>query len=245
MSFDWNMMILRPLMVLFVFLAALCGRAQQYCYCGPNKPMGDYRNEVTGGVQGGSNVVTGFFMGPQMSYMRHITPRWSAGGAVDLSFGKEKYGVYATGGYRLPVSKFDFYFKGKVMYNRYARSHTDEWAYNVCAIWEGSHFDVTIGWSVITFTLLNSTCVEPVTPTFGVSGHIMPRSNSWNIGLFFRNYDEFYYENWNINWGLNFYASLTGRLKLYGEFDIRPAGSLNQLATNYETSAKAVVRYFF
>ena len=45
--------------------------------------------------------------------------------------------------------------------------------------------------------------------TFGCnfkSKQIGRATDPWNIGLFFRNYDDFYYENWNINWGLNFYA---------------------------------------
>ena len=32
-------------------------------------------------------------------------------------------------------------------------------------------------------------------------------------------------------------------MKLYGEFDIRPAGSISQLATRYETSLKLGVKY--
>ena len=62
------------------------------------------------------------------------------------------------------------------------------------------------------------------------------------IGLFFRNYDEFYYENWNINWGLRFYAGLKKNYNLFGELNIRPAGSMSQLASKYESTLRIGVR---
>jgi hypothetical protein len=73
--------------------------------------------------------------------------------------------------------------------------------------------------------------------------NIRPRWNSWNIGLFFRNYDDFYYENWNINWGARWNANITSRMRLFGELNIRPAGSMSQLATKYETSMKIGMKY--
>ena len=79
--------------------------------------------------------------------------------------------------------------------------------------------------------------------TFGTGVTIRPRWHPWNIGLFFRNYDEFYYENWNINWGLQFYAKLREQMMLFGEFTVRPAGSISQLASKYETTGRLGIKY--
>ena len=244
---------MKSLRTLFISIALLASgalmstNAQQYYYCGPNTPQDSCFNEVTGFLQMGGNTVTnGFFMGPSFSYKRWFPKHWYVGGAADLSFGKQKYGLYAKGGYWLHGSKwFDFYFEGKFMYNRYNRYKTNEMVSTLVAIWEGKHFSVTVGTSLITFATRGSTCTETPVLTFGISGSVMPRTNSWNIGIFFRNYDEFYYENWNINWGVNWYASLAKRIKMYGEFNIRPAGSMSQLATKYEMSLKAGVKYYW
>ena len=34
-------------------------------------------------------------------------------------------------------------------------------------------------------------------------------------------------------------------MKLFGEFNIRPAGSMSQLATRYETSGKLGIKYIW
>ena len=132
----------------------------------------------------------------------------------------------------------DFYFDGKAMYNRYNRWHTNETILNLSLTWETPYFQLRVGESLITFHELHFRYTEPLTFTFGTSVNIRPRWNSWNVGIFFRNYDDFYFENWNINWGLNFNASLAKDVKLFGEFNIRPAGSMSQLASRYETSGK-------
>lgn len=212
-------------------------------YCGEHKFDGTHKNEVTGYLQGGNNIITKAFVGPSFFYTRHFTDRIFAEGAVDVPFGKGKYGVYAKGGYRLPVSYFNFYFTGKVMYNRYTDFHTNEMSYNISALWEAPYFEVLIGQSIIRYSLLGTSYTEPLTLTFGTGVNIRPRWNSWNIGLFFRNYDEFYFENWNINWGFRFNASLSKTMKMFGEFNIRPAGSMSQLATKYESSMKLGLKY--
>ena len=229
---------------LFLIGGASVAFGQQYYYCGQNVMVDSCKNEVTGFLQGGDNTNFGFFMGPSFGYKRHLTDRWYVGGAFDLSFGKKRYGFYGQGGYRLPAGKwFNFFFQAKIMYNRYSRYETNEWATAIMAIWEGWHFSVHVGSAIVGFTHRGDAHTEKPVFVFGAAGHIRPRTNSWNIGLFFRNYDEFYFENWQINWGLNWYASLAKNLKMYGELNIRPAGSLSQLATKYETSLKAGVRY--
>lgn len=204
---------------------------------------GTHRNEVKGYLIGGDNTVTGFFMGPALFYDRYFGNCWKVEGAFEAQFGKGKYGIYAKGDYRLPVRRFNFYFSAKAMYNCYADFHTNELCYNISATWEADYFEITIGESLINYRLFGDNYTEPFTFTFGAGVQIRKRSNPWNIGLFFRNYDDFYYENWNINWGIRFNANLPARLKMFGEFALRPAGSMSQLATKYETTLRVGLNY--
>lgn len=204
---------------------------------------GIHRNEAKGYLQGGDNTVTGFFLGPAFFYDRYLGQRWNVEGAFEAQFGKGKYGLFAKGAYRLPVKKFNFFFSAKAMYNRYDEFNTNEFCYNISAVWEAPYFEVTIGETFIHYRQFGSGYIEPFTFTFGAGVQIRKRTNPWNIGLFFRNYDDFYYENWNINWGIRFNANLPANLKLFGEFVLRPAGSLSQLATKYETTLKAGIKY--
>ena len=226
-----------------LLLACCPNPASAQVFCGEHKFDGTHKNEIEGYLQYGKNEVQGYFFGPMVSYKRHLTDRWFVGGALELPIGKGKYSIYAQGGYRLPASYFNFYFMGKFMYARYTTYGTNETNFNVSVLWEAPYFEILLGESVINARMLGSSYTEPLTFTFGAGVNIRPRWNSWNIGLFFRNYDEFYYENWNINWGVRFNANLPKRLKLFGEFNLRPAGSLNQLATKYETSIKLGIKH--
>lgn len=212
-------------------------------YIGDNVYDGIHKNEITGYISGGSNIIPGFFMGPAAEYKRHLNSRWAVTGATEYQFGKNKFGIYGKGEYRLPAGRFNFFFSGKVMYNRYSQSSTNELCGNLSVRWEGSHFAITVGESLISYSMLGSRCTEPLTFTFGAELGVMPRKHSWNIGLYFRNYDDFYYENWNINWGVAFKANLPLRMQLFGQLNIRPAGSMSQLASRYETSGKIGIKY--
>ena len=227
-------------LILF-FLVPLLVQAQ--IFCGEHKYDGEHKNEVSGYLQGGSNIVTGFFVGPTAFYTHHFTDRISAEGGLDVPVGKGKFGISAKAIYRLPVSYFNFYFSGKFMYNRYTKFHTDEYNGNISVAAETPYFDLTLGESLIHYALLGMGYTEPLTLTFGTGVNIRPRWNSWNIGIFFRNYDDFYYENWNINWGVRWMANINSQMKLYGELNVRPAGSTSQLASRYETSMKVGLKY--
>ena len=192
---------------------------------------------------GGHNVVVGAFGGLEASYKRHFTDRWHAGADVQAQFGKQLYSADVQGGYRLPVKWMDFYFDGKLLYNRYQRWGANEVIANLAVTWETPYIYLRIGESYIHYNILDFGYTEPLTLTFGFGLNIRPRTNPWNIGLFFRNYDDFYYENWNINWGLNFYTPLVKDIQLFGELNIRPAGSMSQLASKYETSGKLGIKY--
>ena len=215
----------------------------QNAYTGLHKYDGEHKNELYGYLMGGDNVVSDAFGGLEVSYKRHLTDRWHVGGDAQAQFGKQLYSIDMQGGYRLPVKWMDFYLDGKVMYNRYNRYNTNETIANLSLTWETPYVFLRVGESLINIHLLHFSYTEPLTLTFGAGVNIRPRWNPWNIGLFFRNYDDFYYENWNINWGMNFYAPLIKDMQLFGEFNIRPAGSISQLATRYETSGKLGIKY--
>ena len=229
------------LLINLLLMSVLLMRAQTYC--GLHKYDGEHKNEASGYMMGGSNVVSDAFFGFEGSYLRHLTDRWHVGGDMQIQFGKQLYSVDVKGGYRLPVSWMDFYFDGQLMYNRYNRWDTNETIANISVTWETPYFQLRIGESYIHYHLLHFGTTEPLTFTFGTSVNIRPRWNSWNIGLYFRNYDDFYYENWNINWGLNFYAGIAKDMQLFGQLNIRPAGSMSQLASRYETSCKLGIKY--
>jgi hypothetical protein len=232
--------------VLAFMLGAFATGISAQSFNGMHKYDGEHKNELNAYFVGGDNVVADWFGGAAVSYKRHLTDRWHVGADAQAQLGKQLYSVDIQGGYRLPYKWMDFYIDGKAMYNRYHKWHTNETAFNLSVTWETPYFNLRVGESLITYHLLHARYTEPLTLTFGTGVSIRPRWNPWNIGLFFRNYDDFYYENWNINWGLNFYAPLTivhKDMQLFGEFNVRPAGSMSQLASKYETSGKLGIKY--
>ena len=208
---------------------------------------GEHKNELSGYVMGGNNVVAGRFGGLEASYTRHLTSRWHMGGDVQMQFGKQLFSIDIQGGYRLPVKYGNISFDGKIMYNYYHKYGFHEMAYNLSATWESAYVDFRIGESLVHYhkrdVIMGWGYTEPPLFTFGFGANIRHRNNPWNIGLFFRNYDDFYYENWNINWGIRWYAKVKERWNLFGEFNIRPAGSMSQLASKYEGSVKLGLKY--
>ena len=127
--------------------------------------------------------------------------------------------------------------------NRYERWNVNETIANMSVIWEMPYFHFRLGGVYLHYSMEDFGYTEPPIMILGTGVHIRPRWNPWNIGLFLRNYDDYFYDGWNINWGLNFYSPLYRDMQLFGEFNIRPAGSLNQLATRYEYSGKLGIKY--
>ena len=225
-------------------LTMLVSTAQaQNSYIGQHKYDGEHKNEFSGYLMGGYNVIVDTYGGLEASYKRHLTDRWHLGADAQAQFVKQLYSVDVQGGYRLPVSWMDFYLDGKLLYNRYQQWRANEMIVNLAVTWETPYVYLRVGESYIHYHILDFGYTEPLTLTFGFGASIRPRWNSWNLGLFFRNYDDFYYENWNINWGLNFYMPLMKDVQLFSEFNIRPAGSMSQLASKYETSGKVGIKY--
>ena len=232
---------LARIIISLIMALAVTGAAAQ-TFRGETKYDGKHNNEASGYLQAGDNIITGFFAAFNAHYKYHFDKKWSVEGATGYQTGKQQLSLYAKGAYHFSVGYSDFYISPKLMYNKYCDYRTNEYAANLSATWETPYFDLTVGESLITYSLLGCSYTEPLTLTFGTGVNIRPRWNSWNIGLFFRNYDEFYYENWNINWGLRFYAGLKKNYNLFGELNIRPAGSMSQLASKYESTLRIGVR---
>lgn len=226
-----------------LMLAGFSAQAVAQAYCGERIFDGEHKNEVAGYVDGGSNITTGGFGGLAVSYTRHLTSRWHVRGDAQFQFGKQLFSIDAQAGYTLPLKYGYISFDAKAMYSRYHRWGFNETVMNLAATWESPYVDIRLGGSYIHFQHTRDGYSEPITLTFGIGANVRKRSNPWNLGIFFRNYDEFYYENWNINWGLRFYAPLPLGMRLFGELNVRPAGSISQLASKYETSLKLGLKY--
>ena len=235
---------------LCILLAGAAAGAQPYS--GLRQYDGEHKSVVEGYLTGGSNVVTGGFISEAVTYTHHLTDRWSLSAGEQLQFFKQVYSVDVMGTYRLPAGRSNFYFDGRFLFNRYDRWKVNEPILHLSALWETSYVDLRLGGSYIHYRMVgvdteytDAGYTEPIAVTVGLGVNIRPRSNPWNLGLFIRNYDHFYYENWNINWGIRFHATLAEAMMLFGEFNVRPAGSMSQLATRYETSLKMGLRYAF
>ena len=230
-----------------MMLAVAVVTAGAQSYRGVHQYDGEHKNEVSGYFTGGDNVVSGKFFGFEASYRRHLADRWYVGGDTQMQFWKQLYSFDATGGYCLPVKFGHLYFDGKLMINRYQRWGFTETVFNLSATWESAYFDMRIGESLIHFRSSKwgekYGYTEPLTLTFGMGVNIRHRTNPWNIGLYARNYDDYYYENWNINWGIRWYANINRQMRLFGEFNVRPAGSISQLASRYEGSMRIGMKY--
>ena len=238
--------------VLLLFLLSIAGAFGQ-TYSGERKFDGVHKNEIAGNLAGGYNTVSGVFIGEAGFFTHHFTDRWSITGGEQVQFIKWLFSIDAMGTYRLPLKKSSIYFDAHLINNIYGRWGFYEFIGNASAYWETNYVDVRFGLSYIHYYkydvkgayrfFTDDGYTEPPTLIFGLGVNIRPRNNPWNLGFFIRNYDQFYYENWNINWGIRAHVRVTDDLKIFSEFNVRPAGSLSQLATRYETSLKVGVRY--
>ena len=76
--------------IVFFLLSAMCAiPLSAQTFCGEHKFDGQHRNEVSGYVMAGTNVVTKGFGGISASYKRHLTDRWNVEGKMQMQFGKQ------------------------------------------------------------------------------------------------------------------------------------------------------------
>ena len=75
----------------------------QNAYTGVHKYDGEHKNEVSGYLMAGRNVVVRGYGGMGLSYKRHLTDRRHVGVDVQQQWGKQLDSNDVQGGYRLPV----------------------------------------------------------------------------------------------------------------------------------------------
>ena len=224
-------------------LAFATGTALAQYYSGDHTYDGEHQNEASASVITGKNIITGPSIGNTMHYKHYFNNHWSVDGGLNAQYTKQLYGFKAKGEYHFKVKSFHMFASAELLYNRYFKFKTNEIDGNISIRFERGYWDITLGESLINYTIGRSGYTEPPTLTFGAHATLRHRTNPWNVGLLFRNYDDFYYENWNINWGVDYYYRFNPQWKMFGEFNIRPAGSMSQLASKYETTFKVGLIY--
>ena len=230
-------------------LAGATATAQYYS--GEHTFDGEHKNEVSATLITGKNIITSASIGTKFHYKHFFNDQWSIDAGLNTQYSKQLYGIKARGEYHFQVKAFHMFASAEALYNRYHKYKTNEIDGNISLRIERGYWDITLGETLISYTIdykddnvsYRNGYTEPPTLTFGAHATLRPRTHQWNVGLLFRNYDDFYYENWNINWGLDFYYKFNPTWKLFGEFNIRPAGSMSQLASKYETTGKVGVIY--
>ncbi len=228
------------LAVMLVFAAST---AMAQYYSGDHTFDGTNKNEASASLTTGDNIITGHCVGNTIHYKHYFNDHWSVDGGANLQYTKQLYGFKAKGEYHLKIRSFHMFASAEYMFNHYHKYNTNENVGNASVRFERGYWDITLGGSFIGYNMMGDHYTEPITLTFGAHATLRPRTNKWNVGLLFRNYDDFYYENWNINWGLDLYYRIKPNMKLFGEFNVRPAGSMSQLASKYETTGKIGVIY--
>ncbi len=237
------MCITRRLILSLWLLAFATGTALAQYYSGDHTYDGEHQNEASASVITGKNIITGPSIGNTMHYKHYFNNHWSVDGGLNAQYTKQLYGFKAKGEYHFKVKSFHMFASAELLYNRYFKFKTNEIDGNISIRFERGYWDITLGESLINYTIGRSGYTEPPTLTFGAHATLRHRTNPWNVGLLFRNYDDFYYENWNINWGVDYYYRFNPQWKMFGEFNIRPAGSMSQLASKYETTFKVGLIY--
>ena len=110
---------IKKIVLLFVLAMSAVAGMSQTCYIPYKTFDGEHKNEASGYIMYGNNVVCNRFGGFEGSYIRHLTPRWHVGGDMQMQFVKRLYSIDIRGGYRLPIKFGNVYFTGKVMFNDY------------------------------------------------------------------------------------------------------------------------------
>ncbi len=230
-------------LALILLVSSTISTATAQYYSGDHTFDGEHKNELSGSLTTGNNIITGPAIGNTWHYKHYFNSHWSVDGGLNTQYTKQLYGIKGKGEYHLKIRSFHMFASAEYMFNHYHMFNTNENIGNMSVRFERGYWDITLGGSLIGYNMMGDHYTEPLTLTFGAHATLRPRTHHWNVGLLFRNYDDFYYENWNINWGLDFYWRLKPQWKLFGEFNVRPAGSMSQLASKYETTGKVGVIY--
>ena len=164
--------------------------AAQY-YSGDHTFDGENKNEASVSLMTGKNIIVGPCIGNTLHYKHYFNNHWSVDGGANLQYTKQLYGFKAKGEYHLKIKSFHMFASAEYMFNNYHRFNTTENVGNMSLRFERGYWDITLGGSFINYNMMGSHYTEPVTLTFGAHASLRPRTNHWNVGLLFRNYDDF------------------------------------------------------
>lgn len=193
----------------------------------------------------GGHTLYGFNMGLSGLYTRTLSDRWEVTGGLNFSSRRPAFfnAIMGDATYRIPVKTFNVYLSGRMMYTYYSDSKMNDLLWRVAAKWESKYFDLVLGNSVVHTFSMGSSFTEWWVPSLGVFARLKPIHHPWNVGVHLRNYDDFFYENFNLNYGLNGYYNLNDQWGIMSEITIAPAGTLSQLATPYKFYIKLGATY--
>ena len=102
-----------------------------------------------------------------MHYKHYFNNHWSVDGGANLQYTKGLYGFKAKGEYHLKIKKFHMFASGEYMFNHYHRYNTNENIGNMSVRFERGYWDITLGGSLISYSMLGDHYTEPLTLTFG------------------------------------------------------------------------------
>ena len=194
------------------------------------------KNEAMLYINPGGSTIYGSNCGISGLYTRHITDRIDVTGGIYFTSKRKNFfsSLNVEGSYRLPLNKtMNLYAKGKINWTDYSEFHLNEFVYRLVAKFESNYVDLELGNCVVAYTSYGEHQTEGYNPAFGLNLRFRKLTANWYAGLFVRNYDDFYFENFNVIWGPNGLYKINKKLAVFGEFDIQPAGNLSQLATKY------------
>ena len=165
----------RLLLSMILSLAASTALAQYYS--GDHTFDGEHKNEASASLTSGKNILIGPCIGNTVHYKHFFNNHWSVDGGVNMQYSKELYGVKAKGEYHIQVKSFHIFASGEFLYNRYVKYKTNEIDGNISVRFERGYWDITLGESLINYTIGESGYTEPATLTFGAHATLRPRTN--------------------------------------------------------------------
>jgi hypothetical protein len=195
-----------------------------------------YVNEVKTYITPGGSTVYGNNIGFSGLYTRHLTDRIDVSGGIYFSTKRKIFfsSLNIFGSYRFPLSKsINLYANAKINWTDYSEFHLNEYVYRMAVKFESNYIDLELGNCVFNYTSYGEHQTEAYNPSFAFNVRFNKLTSPFYVGLFIRNYDDFYFDNYNVIWGLNSYYRLNKRISLLGELNIQPAGNMSQLATKY------------
>ena len=81
--------------------------------------------------------------------------------SATLATGRNIYGIKARGEYHFQVKAFHMFASAEALYNRYNRYNTNEFDSNVSLRVERGYWDITLGESIINYSIHESGYTEP------------------------------------------------------------------------------------